>query len=64
MKCTIENLWNGNIAPAENCGAGDPQVDELITLMERNKETLIKKLDKRQKDFLRSILIAQRNIGA
>ena len=52
MKRTIEYLWNGNITPAEHCGAHDPEVDELVRLMERNKEDLDKELSKHQKDVL------------
>ena len=37
---TITDLWNGNIAPCEHCGAHDPEVNRLIGLMERNRETL------------------------
>lgn len=27
MKHTIEDLWNGNLAPADQCGAHDPKVN-------------------------------------
>lgn len=37
---TITDLWNGNIAPCERCGAHDSEVNHLIGLMERNRETL------------------------
>lgn len=37
---TITDLWNGNIAPCEHCGAHDPEVNRLIGLMERNREAL------------------------
>jgi len=37
---TIIDLWNGNIAPCEHCGAHDSEVNHLIGLMERNRETL------------------------
>lgn len=42
---TIEALWNGNIAPSENCGTEDPEVRELEILMERHRDTLKKGLD-------------------
>ena len=37
---TILDLWNGNIAPVEHCGAHDPPANNLIGLMERNREKL------------------------
>lgn len=33
MKRTIEDLWNGNIASAENCGVGDSKIENLVTLI-------------------------------
>lgn len=40
MKHTIEDLWNGNIAPCEHCGSHDPAINELVCLMERHSGTL------------------------
>ncbi len=40
MRNTISDLWNGNIAPCEHCGSHDPAVNELIGLIERNRENL------------------------
>ena len=37
---TIIDLWNGNIAPCEHCGAHDAEAKHLFGLMERNRETL------------------------
>lgn len=37
---TIIDLWNGNIAPCEHCGAHDSEANHLVDLMERNRETL------------------------
>lgn len=45
----IEALWNGNIAPGENCGTGDPEVKQLILLMERHKSVLDKELDEKHR---------------
>lgn len=56
MKDTIEKLWNGEITPAEKCGADDPELEELITLLERHKEALGKKLDRQQKDIFEKYL--------
>ena len=41
---TIIDLWNGNIAPCEHCGAHDSEANHLVFLMERNRETLKKGL--------------------
>ena len=48
MKCTIEELWNGNIAPGEKCGMHDPEVKTLVGLMRRHSENLKKELDAQQ----------------
>lgn len=40
MQQTITDLWNGNIAPCEHCGSHDAEVNHLIGLMERNRESL------------------------
>ena len=51
MMATIIELWNGNIAPGEHCGAHDPQVNQLIALMERNREQLCDGLTAAQKEI-------------
>ena len=51
MTETIINLWNGNIAPCEHCGAHDPAVNKLIGLMERNREKLCKGLTEAQMEL-------------
>lgn len=45
---TIIDLWNGNIAPCEHCGAHDPAANELIGLIERNRESLSRGLTEAQ----------------
>lgn len=40
MTTTIFELWNGNIAPCEHCGAHDSEANHLACLMARNRETL------------------------
>ena len=40
MKQTITDLWNGNLAPVEHCGSRNPQVNELVCLIEQNRENL------------------------
>lgn len=49
MKPTIEDLWNGNIAAVRNCGVGDPEIENLVMLIERHREQLNKELGLRQK---------------
>ena len=48
MTQTISELWHGNIAPSEHCGSHDPQANELIVLMERNRSQLSKSLTESQ----------------
>ena len=50
MTNTITDLWNGNIAPCERCGAHDPQVNHLVSLMTRNRETLWEGLTEAQRE--------------
>ncbi len=40
MSQTIKDLWNGNLAPCEDCGSHDPEAKHLIDLIERNREKL------------------------
>lgn len=37
---TIIDLWNGNISPREYCGSHDPVINNLMGLIERNREKL------------------------
>ena len=50
MAQTITDLWNGNIAPCEHCGSHDPQINNLIGLIERNRENLSRGLTESQMD--------------
>ena len=50
MKSMIEELWNGNIFPAEICGVGDPEIEDLVRLIERHRERLLGELNREQKD--------------
>ena len=47
---TILDLWNGNIAPCEQCGSHDPMINELAGLIERNRENLNRGLTEAQMD--------------
>ena len=53
---TITDLWNGNIAPCEHCGAHDPEVNKLIGQMERNREILIKGLTAAQTETFQKFI--------
>ena len=50
----IEDLWNGSIRPCQNCETDDPQVGELISLMQRNKDKLRKELNPSQTNILQN----------
>ena len=52
MMQTIIDLWDGNIAPSEHCGARDGEADHLLSLMESNRERLCEGLAGKQKEFL------------
>ena len=56
MKHTIEELWYGNIATSENCGVNNPEIEKLVSLIERNKENLDKTLADPQKQMLEKLL--------
>ena len=45
---TIIDLWNGNIAPCEHCGSHDPVINNLMGLIERNREKLSGELTEAQ----------------
>lgn len=47
---TIEDLWNGNIAPIEHCGANDRLANELVGLIEKNRQNMRKELTDAQKE--------------
>lgn len=40
MPKTVKDLWNGNIAPVEHCGAHDREVNQLHGLMTRHRENI------------------------
>ena len=45
----ISDLWNGNIAPCEHCGAHDSMVNVLYTKMRQGREALEAELTVQQK---------------
>ena len=49
MKQAIGRLWSGDIVPAEICGAGDPEIEKLVMLIEKHKRRLEQELGQQQK---------------
>jgi len=49
MATTICELWNGNIYPAERCGAHDREANHLSSLIARTRESLLAELTAEQK---------------
>lgn len=41
---TVLDLWNGNIAPVEHCGAHDAQANRLSCRIEKHREALLREL--------------------
>lgn len=56
MAQTISDLWNGNIAPCEHCGAHDIKANQLYCLMEQNRDILSGSLSTIQKETLRKYI--------
>lgn len=56
MTETILELWNGNIAPCEHCGSHDPQVNHLLSLLERNREKLCGELTDTQAEIFQKYI--------
>ena len=52
MCSAINDLWNGNVAVCEHCGVGDPEIENLVCLIERTRNALESKLDHEQKSLL------------
>ena len=53
---TISNLWNGNIAPCEHCGAHDSEANHLASLMARNRESLYNGLTTAQAELFQKYI--------
>ena len=56
MHQTISDLWYGNIAPCEHLGAHDPEINKLITLMERHRESLRREISVEQNETLKKYI--------
>ena len=50
MDRIIKELWYGNVTPAEDCGVHDHNLEELLRLLQRNREHLEKELSPSQKE--------------
>jgi len=49
MHSILSELWNGEIAPCEHCGARDGKANTLFTGMRQKREVLEAELTERQK---------------
>ena len=49
---TIDELWYGNISPFEQCTRGDKRLKELLPLVARNRDELVRSLTDNQKETL------------
>lgn len=50
MNTILSQLWNGNLCPVENSGKTDPEIQNLIILIERNGEKLNATLNDEEKN--------------
>lgn len=50
---TIDDLWNGNIAPCEHCGSHDREANRLLVLMEQHRQAASRGLTDIQAEALR-----------
>ena len=56
MSQTISDLWYGNLAPCDSCGAHDPEAKHLIHLMNQNREKLSAEFTAGQKEVFQKYL--------
>lgn len=40
LKPNLEFLWSEGVMPSQTCGVGDPQIEELVILLDRNRSAL------------------------
>ena len=50
MKEIIRDMWHGRIVPVEECGNKDPDIEDLVKLIEKNRAVLCTLMDEQQKD--------------
>ena len=48
MHNILSDLWNGNLSVADHCGAYDPEIRELASLLAKNKQALSGMLSQEQ----------------
>lgn len=51
MNSITERLWNGTLSPCHDCGSSDPEVKDLLDLMQRNSDALMQILSPQQQEF-------------
>ena len=56
MESIIEELWFGNIAPCENCGVKDTEIEQLVKLMGEQEDKLRNELGEQQKVLFQQYL--------
>ena len=54
MRGIIADLWNSNLSPGEDCGKNDPEIENLIELIERNDKKLSNTLNPDQQKTFKS----------
>ena len=56
MTHTIEDLWNGELAFCEHCGAYDPEANRLIREQARFRDGLLTQLQEGQREQLQGYI--------
>ena len=56
MKPTIQALWDGNIVPGPNCGAGDTKTERLSIQMDDKREKLEGTLSEEHRRLLKKYI--------
>jgi len=51
MRKVIFDLWNGSISPSDQCGKNIPEISELESLMERNRDSLCRIATPKQQEL-------------
>ena len=53
MNPVTERLWNGTLTPCHDCSSCDPEVKNLMELMQRNSDALMSLLTVPQQELFR-----------
>ena len=56
MRETMKDLWYGNVNPCEKCGGSDPELRQLLSLVEQNRAALACGLEKSQREVLEKMI--------